>query len=86
MKAEEEILIDILYGKGYCIIPVYQRNYDWKKENCETLFNDIINLIDKNNENHFCGSIVSVAEDDNRIIIDGQQRLTTIQFATNSNL
>lgn len=34
-------------NKRHFIIPVYQRNYDWKKENCKTLFNDIINAYEK---------------------------------------
>jgi uncharacterized protein with ParB-like and HNH nuclease domain len=79
MEAREQILVDILYGKGYCIIPVYQRNYDWKIDNCKLLFKDIMGLIDIDRK-HFCGSIVSIAENDNRIIIDGQQRLTTISL------
>ena len=27
------------------VIPVYQRNYDWKKENCQQLFDDLVNVI-----------------------------------------
>lgn len=62
-------------------IPVYQRNYDWKWENCVQLLNDIESLIDSGRQSHFIGCIVSsngVANGKIRIIIDGQQRLTTV--------
>ena len=36
------------------VIPVYQRNYDWKIENCKQLFQDIVEIVHKN-ENHFIG-------------------------------
>ena len=63
-------------------IPVYQRNYDWKFENCEKLFKDIIEC-SLENKIHFIGTIVylnycnSSALDD-CLIIDGQQRITTL--------
>ncbi|MBU5668589.1 DUF4268 domain-containing protein [Peptoniphilus sp. MSJ-1] len=64
------------------IIPVYQRSYDWRIENCKQLYNDLLSLIKDNRENHFFGSIVSeahgVGSNINIHIIDGQQRLTTI--------
>ena len=68
------------------VIPVYQRNYDWTRANCEQLFNDII-AAGKNDkmEAHFMGSIVYITDEIYKItsskelsIIDGQQRLTTI--------
>ncbi len=60
------------------IIPVYQRNYDWKIENCNQLFNDLVKLKETKRPNHFFGSIVSAPGGmSNRLIIDGQQRLTT---------
>jgi uncharacterized protein with ParB-like and HNH nuclease domain len=65
------------------IIPVYQRNYDWKIENCDQLFNDLVRLIQTNRQNHFFGSIVTSIADEyghNRLVIDGQQRLTTISL------
>jgi uncharacterized protein with ParB-like and HNH nuclease domain len=67
------------------IIPVYQRNYDWKKENCQQLFDDIKTIgQSSHHNNHFMGAIVYVASDDTilidsreYVIIDGQQRITT---------
>lgn len=70
-------------NKNLLIIPVYQRNYDWKIDNCNQLFNDIVKLQSSGRANHFFGSIVSSTADSigfNRLIIDGQQRLTTISL------
>ncbi len=63
-------------------IPVYQRNYEWSNEQCRKLFRDIVDA-HKLDRTHFCGSIVySLLKEENNInyyvIIDGQQRLTTI--------
>ncbi len=63
-------------------IPVYQRNYEWSREQCIRLFEDII-AAHKNDRYHFTGSIVYAPlktenKIDTFIIIDGQQRLTTI--------
>lgn len=68
------------------IIPVYQRNYDWNKTQCEELFDDIIKVgSDEKHTSHFVGSIVyihdnvySVAGIRELSIIDGQQRLSTV--------
>lgn len=65
------------------IIPVYQRNYDWKLENCKQLFEDLVKAIQHNRKTHFFGSIVSVhcpGSFADYQIIDGQQRLTTISL------
>ena len=63
-------------------IPVYQRNYEWSKEQCKKLFEDIVQAA-KRNQLHFTGSIVfqplaPIKGINNSIVIDGQQRLTTI--------
>ena len=63
-------------------IPVYQRNYKWSKEECRKLFNDIVAAAERN-KLHFCGSFVFQPMPPYKglninIIIDGQQRLTTI--------
>jgi len=66
------------------MIPVYQRNYAWKIPQCKKLYDDLIKVIKMNRENHFLGSIVSVYNPDSYaqeyLIIDGQQRLTTISL------
>lgn len=63
------------------IIPVYQRNYDWSKKQCERLFDDLETLITENRERHFFGSIVGNPETSFKwVVIDGQQRLTTLSL------
>jgi len=69
-------------NKKQYAIPVYQRNYEWSKEQCVKLFEDIV-LAYKKDRTHFCGSVVyaPLKQDPKMnyyIIIDGQQRLTTI--------
>lgn len=85
MKGSELRLIEYMEGsKKRFIIPVYQRNYDWKIENCKQLYDDLIQVIKNNSKTHFFGSIVSVYEPSGRntefLIIDRQQRLTTMSL------
>ncbi len=70
-------------------IPVYQRNYTWEEENCEKLLQDIVS-ISQNKKTHFMGSITYILHwiDDEKslrklqefVIIDGQQRVTTLML------
>ncbi|MGL2751571.1 GmrSD restriction endonuclease domain-containing protein [Helicobacter pylori] len=65
------------------VIPIYQRVYSWKKEQCEQLWDDIIKIGGNDKMNgHFIGSILYVLDGNTHssplLIIDGQQRLTTI--------
>ncbi|MGJ8594083.1 MAG: DUF4268 domain-containing protein [Aquaticitalea sp.] len=69
------------------VIPVYQRNYDWSTNECKELIHDIIAVETENRGTHFIGSIVfihegiySTSEVKELVIIDGQQRLTTINI------
>ena len=63
-----------LYTKG---------TMDWKTENCKQLYNDLVKVVRKGRKSHFFGSIVSVHNDgefNELLVIDGQQRLTTISL------
>ncbi|NHB43248.1 DUF262 and DUF1524 domain-containing protein [Helicobacter pylori] len=65
------------------VIPIYQRVYSWEKEQCEQLWDDIIKIGGNDKINgHFIGSILYVLDGNTPssplLIIDGQQRLTTI--------
>ncbi|GAA8633886.1 DUF262 and DUF1524 domain-containing protein [Helicobacter pylori] len=87
MKADAIKLLDFI---GKCqgnqfVIPIYQRVYSWEKEQCEQLWDDIIKTGGNDQiEGHFIGSIVFVQDGiyttnhNELLIIDGQQRLTTI--------
>lgn len=51
MRGKDEKLLDIFNSNGKrFIIPAYQRNYDWKQENCERLFDDLISLVKSKRE------------------------------------
>lgn len=69
--------------KTLFLIPLYQRKYAWQRKHCERLFTDLINVSKENRRSHFFGSIVSIKAnevDDDLLIIDGQQRITTISL------
>lgn len=82
MKGQPRRLVQFLEGTAKrFIIPVYQRNYDWKSENCIQLYNDLVNVVKQKKETHFFGSVVSYNCSRNEIvIIDGQQRITTVSL------
>lgn len=81
MDANEVNLVKFISEKAKFIIPVYQRNYDWKKFNCDRLFSDIENII-ATNKSHFIGTIVCQSFErgyfSEYIIIDGQQRIASV--------
>ena len=83
MKGYAKPLHEFIEGhKIQFVIPVYQRNYDWLIDNCDQLFSDLVKLSRSNRRSHFFGSIVTSSADSsyNRLVIDGQQRLTTISL------
>lgn len=82
MKGTASYLMKFLDGsQKRFIIPVYQRNYDWKKENCKQLFDDLVSVVKEKKDSHFFGSIVSYAHSrDEVVLIDGQQRITTVSL------
>ncbi|MCD8104711.1 MAG: DUF262 domain-containing HNH endonuclease family protein [Lachnospiraceae bacterium] len=85
MNGSEAKMLGFMEGadKRY-VIPVYQRKYDWKNDNCRQLYDDLKKIILDKRESHFFGSIVSsVVPNGSKIeyhIIDGQQRLTTVSL------
>ena len=85
MKGSEAKMIGFMEGADKrFVIPVYQRKYDWKLDNCRQLFDDLIKIVQDSRSSHFFGSIVSsVVPNGSKIeyhIIDGQQRLTTVSL------
>lgn len=85
MKGSEANLLELMEGgKNHFVIPVYQRKYDWKTENCRQLYEDLKKVVRSHRSSHFFGSIVcSVQGNGSQVeyyVIDGQQRLTTVSL------
>lgn len=84
MKGTEKLLVKYLQSAEQLIIPVYQRNYDWKEEHCRKLYDDLLRIIRFGKSSHFFGSIVSISDSmgstGDYLIIDGQQRITTLSL------
>ncbi|MHA3839203.1 GmrSD restriction endonuclease domain-containing protein [Mycoplasma sp. HF14] len=84
MKTERSNILDILGAQAQYIIPIYQRPYSWDNKQISKLWDDIVDVHNLNKEDYFIGSMVAVAETpmpneiNQFIIIDGQQRLTTL--------
>lgn len=88
MKASSNNLLSILKGPRQFVIPIYQRTYSWQLSQCNQLLNDILRIShDLSVQGHFIGSIVyfqesihTVSDVPQLLVIDGQQRLTTVSL------
>lgn len=89
MFAKTNEFLDFLNQTHKLRIPIYQRKYSWNLKQCNELWEDIIRIgKDENIDNtHFIGSVVYIKEEhafpgelNTLLIIDGQQRLTTISL------
>ena len=78
-------------GKSICeiftnnryIIPLYQRNYTWGKDQIEALIQDIYEAYNSKTDNYYIGSLVVLKRHNGDYeVIDGQQRLTTLSLLT----
>lgn len=86
MKATEAKLLEFLKKSPQFVIPIYQRTYSWKEKECQQLWDDIVRSgINDKISAHFLGSVVyvekglySVSSQTSLLVIDGQQRITTI--------
>ncbi|GAA8725877.1 DUF262 and DUF1524 domain-containing protein [Helicobacter pylori] len=86
MDAKVTTLLNFIKGnqKNQLVIPIYQRLYSWEKEQCKQLWDDIIKIGGNDKmDGHFIGFILYVLDgithsNNTLLIIDGQQRLTTI--------
>ena len=85
MEASPAKAIQYFNGEKQNLIPLFQRPYSWTKPNWDTLWNDVLTQYDlEDAHSHFMGAIVSVPARSvpvgvsKHLIIDGQQRLTTI--------
>jgi uncharacterized protein with ParB-like and HNH nuclease domain len=86
MKATEAKLLDFLKKSPQFVIPIYQRTYSWTEKECQQLWDDILRTgKDDAISVHFVGSIVYIETGLSQVtlqspllVIDGQQRLTTV--------
>ena len=88
MNARNTELLEFLQGSKQFQVPIFQRRYDWTKEECKQLWDDVLR-VGQNEDipSHFLGSIYSMKIDDDPysrvhqwFVIDGQQRLATISL------
>ena len=88
MKATEAKLLDFLKKSPQFVIPIYQRTYSWTEKECRQLWGDILRAGQNDDISaHFIGSVVyvekglySVSTQSPLLVIDGQQRLTTVSL------
>jgi uncharacterized protein with ParB-like and HNH nuclease domain/predicted transport protein len=88
MQAKSANFLTVIKGPKQFVIPIYQRTYSWQIAQCNKLFNDILRISkDGNSPGHFIGSVVyfqenihTVSDVPKLLVIDGQQRLTTISL------
>ncbi|RAL22069.1 DUF262 and DUF1524 domain-containing protein [Thermoflavimicrobium daqui] len=88
MKATETNFLEFMRGIKQFQIPIYQRTYSWNEKQCQQLWNDIERVAQDESLNaHFLGSVVYVEKGlyqvtsiPQLLVIDGQQRLTTISL------
>lgn len=85
MHGSEQWLLQYMGGSSNrFIVPVYQRNYEWKIEQCRQLYDDLVRVVREDKKSHFFGSIVASSAENGAmghyLVIDGQQRLTTISL------
>jgi Protein of unknown function DUF262 len=84
MEAFPSQIIQFFNGFKQSVIPLFQRPYEWKEPNWET-WQDVLERYESSTEaSHFMGAIVTMPSRSvpvgvaKHLIIDGQQRLTTL--------
>jgi uncharacterized protein with ParB-like and HNH nuclease domain/predicted transport protein len=88
MKATEAKLLEFVKKSPQFVIPIYQRTYSWTERECRELWEDVIRTGSTSAVSaHFVGSIVyiekglyQVSSQSPLLVIDGQQRLTTVML------
>ncbi|MGZ9586406.1 GmrSD restriction endonuclease domain-containing protein [Paenibacillus marinisediminis] len=62
-------------------VPIYQRNYAWEKDEISALIQDVYDAFTAKKQTYYIGTLVSFHKGDQVYeVIDGQQRLTTINL------
>ena len=80
LNTDTEDLKELLSnGKSYSV-PPYQRDYSWKQEHWEDLWEDLL-TIEESREDHYMGAIVLESGERKQFrVIDGQQRMATLSI------
>ncbi|KAF0650798.1 MULTISPECIES: GmrSD restriction endonuclease domain-containing protein [Streptomyces] len=94
MQAKETLFADLMQGRAQQFqVPLYQRTYSWTEKHLKQLWNDILEQAlllesgDRSASTHFLGSVVLAPSPQNDatfprwLVVDGQQRLTTLSLA-----
>ncbi len=71
----------VLSNNVQYMVPRYQRKYVWNEQQWKNLIEDILssmNVVSEEDRYHFIGSFIFEKKNNGWIIVDGQQRLTTI--------
>jgi uncharacterized protein with ParB-like and HNH nuclease domain len=91
MNISKESLIKLFNtGTNQYLIPFFQRPYVWKKEDCENLYEDLLETFEANKLNpqkeHFIGTVITkISNTSTQMtaqfdLVDGQQRMTTFSL------
>ena len=82
ISPEKKTIEEILKGSGVKYsVPTYQRNFDWGKGELQELLDDIIEISKNDKKELFLGNFIfDISNKSNYLIVDGQQRLTTISL------
>lgn len=75
---------DIFDEQYKYIIPLYQRNFSWRREQIEQLLQDVFSAFKQNpNGKYYIGSLVVLKRSNGDFeVIDGQQRMTVLSLIT----
>ncbi|MET9953427.1 DUF262 domain-containing protein [Streptomyces sp. NPDC006339] len=92
MHAHETTFSKLVNGETQFQVPLYQRTYSWQRPELQQLWDDVLEVVDDKLEGrppaaHFIGSVVLAPERvaaggmQRWLVVDGQQRLTTLMLA-----
>lgn len=92
MRAQEITFLKLVQGDKQFQVPLYQRTYSWGTEQLKRLWEDVGELVDQHvcgdaTTPHFLGSVVLAPGQiqaggvQRWLVVDGQQRLTTLMLA-----
>ena len=80
MQGNAKSIYSVFTENSRFIVPIYQRPYSWRNEHCKQLWDDIVACATGKRDKHFFGSTVRVPDASGMIVIDGQQRITTVSL------